>query len=272
MTRRTLTSLGVVSALELAARAQQPPARQHRTSEMGYTDTPLLPNQKWRVHDINRPQPPQVTPGSKPGAPPSDAVVLFDGKDLSQWTEGNGQPAKWKVENGYMERAGEGSLTSKEKFGDCQIHLEWCAPAEVVDAGQWRGNSGVIIMNRYEIQVLDSWNNPTYPDGQAGSIYGQWPPMVNAALQPGQWQTYDIVFDAPRFEAGKLTKPAYVTVIHNGVLIHHRQEIIGQMAHREIRKYEPHAPEEPLGLQNHHDTAVRFRNIWVRRLKGYDQS
>jgi hypothetical protein len=141
----------------------------------------------------------------------------------------------------------------------------------VIDgSSQWRGNSGVLLMSRYEIQVLDSYDNPTYADGQAGAIYGQYPPLVNASRKPGEWQTFDIVFEAPRFEGEKLVKPAYVTVFHNGVLMHHRQEIIGRMAHRQVGTYAPHGPEEPLMLQDH-DTPVRYRNIWVRRLRGYDQ-
>jgi hypothetical protein len=249
-----------------------------RTAPTGYEDTPMLPGQPWRVHDIRRPQPPLVTPGAKPGEPPSDAVVLFDGKDLSRWMAvGKGKqrgqivPPGWKVRNGYMEVAGgTGDLISKEKFGDCQIHVEWAAPPEIDGTSQWRGNSGILIMNRYEIQVLDSWNNPTYADGQAGSIYGQFPPLVNPARKPGEWQTFDIVFEAPRFEAGKVVKPANATVFYNGVLVHHRQEWIGRMAHRVVGTYAPHEPEEPLALQDH-DTLVRYRRIWVRRLKGYDQ-
>ena len=245
---------------------------------IGYDDTPFLPDQKWRVHDIKRPHPRLVTPGAKPGDPPSDALVLFSGKDLSQWmstppkgkTGGPMEPA-WKVENGYFEVVpGAGTLYTKEKFGDCQLHIEWAAPAEIKSSSQLRGNSGVILMNRYEIQVLDSWNNTTYADGQAGSVYGQWPPLVNAARKPGEWQVYDIAFEAPRFEGEKLVKPAYVTIIHNGVLLHHHQAFIGRMRHREVGTYAPHGPEEPLQLQNH-NTAVRFRNIWIRRLKGYDQ-
>ena len=217
-----------------------------------------------------------VTPGTessqeRPGKPPSDAIVLFDGKDLSKWTT-NGQPAKWTVEKGAMwAETGAGSIVSTEKFGDAQIHVEFATPTEIDGTSQWRANSGVLIMNRYEIQVLDSWDNPTYADGQAASIYGQWPPLVNASRKPGEWQTYDIIFEAPKFDGEKLTKPAYVTILHNGVLMHHRQKIIAPMAHREIRKYTPHAPEEPLGLQDH-DTRVKFRNIWVRRLTPYDQN
>ena len=251
-----------------------------RTAPEGYSDTPVLPGQKWRVHDIARPKPPLVTPAplDRPGAPPSDAIVLFDGKDLSKWTaRGKGkerskevQPG-WKVENGYLEVVGgAGDLVSKEKFGDIQLHVEWAAPAEIDGTSQWRGNSGIMFMGRYEIQILDSWNNPTYADGQAGAIYGQWPPLVNPARKPGEWQTFDIFFEAPRFEGGKVLKPAYVTVVYNGVLVHHHKEILGPVAHRRYNLYTPHDPEEPLVLQDH-DTKVRFRNIWVRRLKGYDQ-
>jgi hypothetical protein len=234
-----------------------------RTAPLGYSDTPVLPGQKWKVHDIDRPRPRMVTPGATVGQPPSDAIVLFDGKDLSKW---NGA---WKIENGYMECT-KGPMVTKEKFGDIQLHLEWAAPAEIDGTSQWRGNSGILLMNVYEIQVLDSFNNPTYADGQAGSIYAQWPPLVNASRKPGEWQSYDIIFEAPKFEGGKLTKPAYVTVLHNGILLHHRKEIGGRMSHRVVGTYEPHGAEEPLGLQNH-DTSVRYRNIWVRRLTGYDQ-
>ena len=246
-----------------------------RTSPVGYEDTPVLPGQKWRVHDLKRPHPPKVTPGDQPGKPPSDAAVLFDGKDLSKWSElakdGRISPARWKVENGAMEVVhGTGSLFTKEKFGDMQLHIEWTSPAKVDGSSQWRGNSGVLLMNRYEIQVLDSYNNLTYADGQAGAIYGQWPPLANAARKPGEWQTYDIFWEAPKWEGQKLLRPAYVTVMHNGVLLHHHKEVVGRMAHRVVGTYEPHVAEEPLGLQNH-DTQVRYRNIWVRRIKAYDQ-
>ena len=246
----------------------------YRTSPTGYSDTPVLPGQHWKVHDIARPKPRVVTPGAQYGMPPSDAVVLFDGKDLSKWnmeTKQGIKPANWTVANGYMEvKSGAGTLVSKEKFGDAQYHIEWASPTEITGDSQWRGNSGVLIMSRYEIQVLDSFNNPTYADGQAGSIYGQWPPLVNASRKPGEWQTYDIIFEAPKFEGQKLVKPAFVTVIHNGVVTQHRKEIIGRMAHRVVGTYAPHAAEGPLGLQDH-DVPVRYRNIWVRRLTGYDQ-
>jgi len=269
--------LVVVAVFSSAAQKKRVP-REQRSSPLGYEDTPMLPGQPWRVHDLKRPQPPLVTPGARPGDPPSDAVVLFDGRDLSHWYNrpkgpepGQMLPPRWKLENGYMEVVGgTGDLVSKEKFGDAQYHIEWAAPPRIEGSGQWRGNSGVLIMGRYEIQVLDNWENPTYADGMAGAIYGQWPPLVNPARRPGEWQVFDIVFEAPRFEGERLVKPAYATVFLNGVLVHHHQQIIGRMAHRRVGTYAPHAPEESLALQDH-DTAVRYRNIWVRRLKGYDQ-
>ncbi len=236
----------------------------------GYKDTPVIPGQKWQVHDKDRPRPAIVTPGAQYGQPPSDAIVLFDGKDTSKWVQrrrgGEVTPVSWKVENGYMECVPRvGDIMTKEKFGDLQLHIEWASPVEMDGSGQNRGNSGVLLMGRYEVQVLDSWNNATYADGQAGSVYGWWPPLVNAARKPGEWQTYDIFFEAPRFKDGALSRPAYVTVMHNGVLVQHHTEIGGPMAHRVVRKYQAHEAEEPLGLQNH-NTKVRFRNIWARKL------
>jgi len=243
-------------------------------AQLGYKDTPMLPGQPWRVHDIDRPRPRQITPGDLPFQPPSDAIVLFDGKDLSKWVQSNKgklMEPTWKVENGYFECVGgSGDLMTKEKFGDAQYHVEWSSPAVIEHEGQNRGNSGFIIQGRYEIQVLDSWNNPTYADGQAGSIYGQWPPLAAPVKKPGEWNYYDIIFEAPKWEGEKLIKPAYQTVIYNGVVVHNRKEVIGRMAHRVVGTYAPHAPEEPLLLQDH-GSKVRFRNIWVRRLTGYDQ-
>jgi hypothetical protein len=244
--------------------------------KVGYDDTPFLPGDKWRVHDGKRPQPRVVDPGtaSTPdlaGKPPSDAIVLFDGKDLSKWQTDNGQPARWKVEGGYMEiTKGGGTLVSKEQFGDCQLHVEFASPNPPQGVDQGRGNSGVIIMGRYEIQVLDNYGNETYPDGQCGSIYGQYPPLVNACRKPGEWQTYDIIFTAPRFQDGKLVKPAYETVIHNGVLLHNHTEVMGAMTHRALPQYTPHGDRGPLVLQDH-GNPVRYRNIWYRELKGYDE-
>ncbi len=250
----------------------QAPKKAPGPAPVGYDDTPLIPGQKWRVHDINRPRPRVVTPAplDNPFAPPSDAVVLFDGKDLSKWAAKTGEP-HWKVENGYFEVVPKaGDLISKEKFGDAQYHVEWASPAVVSGNSQGRGNSGFYLMGRYEMQVMDSWDNLTYADGQAGAIYGQWPPLVNASRRPGEWQRYDIILEAPRFEGGKVVKPAYVTLFHNGVLLHHHKEIVGPTTHRDTTPYSPHGLEESIVLQDH-DTPVRYRNIWVRRLRGYDQ-
>ncbi|MCX6620273.1 MAG: DUF1080 domain-containing protein, partial [Acidobacteria bacterium] len=246
-----------------------------RHSPIGYSDTPVLPGQKWKVHDIDRPRPRMVTPGVKPGDPPSDAIVLFNGKDLSHWMsrkKGVLSAPGWTLGKGYVECTGKGGdLVSKEKFGDAQFHIEWAAPVKIEGTSQWRGNSGILLMERYEIQVLDSWDNPSYADGQAGSIYGQWPPLVNPVRRPGEWQSYDIAFEAPKFNGDQVVKRANVTVFLNGILLHNRKEIIGAMAHRQVGVYKAHAGEESLGLQDH-DTPVRYRNIWVRRLTGYDQS
>ncbi len=269
----TLFATAVCLAIALAAQQKAP----QKGSDLGFTDTPILPGQKWHVHDPDRPHPHVVTPGKEPGAAPSDAIVLFDGKDLSKWDQrGRGADsgklvdAQWKVENGYFEVVpGTGDLFTREKFGDCQLHVEWSELPDVRGASQARGNSGVLLMSRYEIQVLDAYNNPTYADGQASAIYGQFPPLVNPARPPGEWQTYDIIFEAPRFEGERLVKPAVYTVLFNGVLVHNHKEPIGAMVYRQVAKYTRHDPEEPLMLQEHHDR-VRFRNIWIRRLAGYD--
>jgi hypothetical protein len=238
---------------------------------VGYDDTPMLPGSKWRVHDGTRPQPRIVTPGGESGQPPSDAIVLFDGKDLSAWVGREGAEPQWKIENGYMEVTRTGNIQTKEHFGDCQLHIEWAAPAEVRGSSQGRGNSGVFLMGRYEIQVLDGYDNITYADGITASIYGQYPPLVNACRKPGEWQTYDIFFMAPRFEGDNLVSPAYITVVHNGVLVHHHQEAMGPTGHRTLSSYnKPHPPKGPLSLQDHGDP-VRYRNIWIRPLKGYDE-
>jgi hypothetical protein len=269
-TRILLTGLAA-AILCSAAFAQQPAKKDHN---LGYDDTPFIPGQKWRVHDSSRAHPVVVTPANEPGAPPSDAIVLFDGKDLSKWAtpvKGQLNPPTWKVENGYMEVVPKaGGIVTRDKFGDMQLHIEWAAPNPPSGTSQSRGNSGVILMSRYEIQVLDSYQDLTYADGQAASMYGQYPPLVNAMRKPGEWQTYDIFFEAPKFEGEKLIKPAYVTVIHNGILVHHRQAYLGTTPHAKNGVYKAHGDEEPLSLQNH-GSPVRYRNIWVRRLKGYDE-
>lgn len=250
-----LVALVLASSTALALLQQAPP--------IGYTDTPLLPGSKWRVHDPERPPPVAVTPGDA-SAPPSDAVVLFDGRDLSAWTNG-GKPAGWKVEGGVAEVNGTGSIETRESFGDCQLHIEWCAPAKVESSSQGRGNSGLFFMGRYEVQVLDSFENRTYADGQAAALYGQTPPLVNVCRKPGEWQSYDIVFRAPRFDGETLASPARATVFHNGVLVQDAQTFLGATAHRAVATYAKHEAALPLSLQDH-GNPVRYRNIWIRRL------
>jgi len=212
-------------------------------------------------------EPPIVTPGRTSADPPSDAIVLFDGKDLSHWRGKDGGAAKWNVRDGYVEVApGAGDITTAEKFGDVQLHIEWATPSIVKGEGQERGNSGVFLMGHYEIQVLDSYDNKTYFHGQAGSVYKQYAPLVNASRPPGQWQSYDIIFRAPRFdEQGKAMERARVTVLHNGALIQNNVEIFGNTYNDRPAVYTAHAPLEPLRLQDH-GNPVRYRNIWIRRL------
>jgi hypothetical protein len=240
--------------------------------KVGFKDTPMLPGGKWHVHDSDRPRPRVITPGTsstpqEAGRAPSDAVVLFDGKDLSHWQGRRGRPADWSVEDGAMViKPGAGAITSREEFGDCQLHLEFASPVPARGNDQGRGNSGVMFFARYEIQVLDSFENVTYADGQAAAIYGQYPPLVNASRPPGQWQEYDIIFTAPRFKSdGSLETPAYVTMLHNGVLVQNHTALIGAMAYRAVGKYTPHGPKGPILLQDH-GNSVRFRNIWVREI------
>lgn len=206
-------------------------------------------------------------PERPPVPPPSDALVLFDGKDLSQWQSPSGKPATWVLRDGYMEVApGAGSIATKRGFSDVQLHLEWAAPLPARGEGQGRGNSGVFLMGLYEIQVLDSYRNETYADGQAAALYGQTPPLVNACRPPGQWQTYDILFHRPRFAPdGAVRDSARVTLFHNGVLVQDNTAIRGRTAHARRARYEPHGDALPLLLQDHGDP-VRFRNIWVREL------
>ncbi len=223
----------------------------------------------WKAHDNRRPQPEVVDPGEAnlPSSVPSDAIVLFDGTDLSQWTGGNGKDPKWKVKDGAMECfAGAGFVYTKEKFGDIQLHLEWASPDTVKGNGQGRGNSGVFLPGGMEIQVLDSFNNKTYADGGAASIYGQYPPMVNASRGPGKWQSYDIIYQLPRFDENKkLVQKAVVTVLHNGVVVQHATKPLGPTSWVHHKEYSPGFTEGIIGLQDH-GNPVRFRNIWVRKL------
>ena len=226
--------------------------------------------QTWTVHDPNRPLPPVVDPGpaGPPVPAPSDAIVLFDGTSLSLWTDAKGQPARWKVENGYMEVVSKtGSIQTVKGFGDCQLHVEWMAPSPAKGTDQDRGNSGVFLMNLYEVQVLDCYGNKTYADGMTAAIYGQFPPLVNACRKPGEWQTYDIVFHRPRFgEDKKFLQPATMTIFHNGILVHDHAVLTGPTAHKARPPYVAHADQLPISLQDH-SHPVRYRNIWLRPLE-----
>jgi hypothetical protein len=225
----------------------------------------MAPGGKWKRNDMARPKPAVVDPGpapEKPAAVPSDAVVLFDGKDIAaEWEmndKGQKVAPKWEVKDGYATVKG-GSIVSKQKFADAQIHIEWATPAEVKGSSQGRGNSGVYLGGHGEVQVLDSWNNDTYADGQAGALYGKYPPLVNASRKPGEWQSYDIVIHMAKVdEKGAVTMPARLTVMHNGVLVHHAVETGSK------------AKDFNISLQDH-GNPVRYRNIWVRKLKDYDQ-
>jgi hypothetical protein len=223
---------------------------------------------EWAVHDESRPMAPVITPGQTNDAPPSDAIVLFDGKDLSAWKSNkDGSDAKWKVQDGFMEVAPKaGDIETRQSFGSCQLHIEWQTPEGAEGTSQKRSNSGIFLMSKYEVQVLDCYNNTTYADGQAGALYGQKPPLVNACRKPGQWQTYDIVFHAPVFEGDKVVKPGTITVLHNGVLVQDHWQIQGTTFHKIKSSYEPHADKMPLKLQDH-SNPIRFRNIWIRPLE-----
>lgn len=203
-----------------------------------------------------------VTPGETDDQPPSDAVILFDGSDLNEWKNGE----NWDVREGVA-FSGKGQIVSKQEFGDCQLHIEWSAPLPVKGSGQGRGNSGVFLMGRYELQVLDSYDNETYHDGQAGAIYKQTPPAVNVMRKPGEWNTYDIFWTAPRFEEdGSLKSPAYITAVHNGVLILNHFELKGDTPYNRPPRYTKHGEKGPIALQDH-GNPVRFRNIWIREFK-----
>ncbi|MGH7495677.1 MAG: family 16 glycoside hydrolase [bacterium] len=224
---------------------------------------------QWKIHDMNRPRPPVVTPPKNDSSapPPSDATILFDGKDLSQWSDMKGEPAKWKVENGYMEIGKEsGDIRTRMGWGDVQLHVEWAAPTRAQDQGQSQGNSGVYLMGQYEVQVLDSYQSQTYADGQAAGIYGQYPPLVNACRAPGEWQSFEIIFRRPRFAGdGKLVRPARLTVLHNGMLVQDNVALWGPTNWLEYNPYQAHPDRLPISLQDH-GSPVRYRNIWLREL------
>lgn len=223
----------------------------------------------WKAHDLNRPKPKIITPPAQylPIKPPSDAIILYDGSDLSKWEGMDGKKTKWMNRDGYFECVkGSGYIRSKQAFGDIQLHIEWAAPLPAKGESQGRGNSGVFLMGKYEVQVLDSYDNITYADGQASAIYGQYPPQVNAARPPGEWQSYDIVFHRPHFNnLGMLTKPARITVFHNNVLVQDNVDLWGETEWQKYRPYKLHPDKLPLSLQDH-GNPVRFRNVWVREL------
>ena len=231
------------------------------------------PDPQWLGHDRERPLPVVVTPGTpsvqeQAGKAPSDATVLFGGQDISAWVAMDGSPTKWVVKDGALECVpGSGYVRSLQAFGDCQLHVEWAAPNPPHGDSQGRGNSGVFFgFGRYEVQVLDSYNNKTYADGSAASVYGQYPPLVNASLAPGQWQTYDIIWTAPRFDAqGKLESKARLTVIHNGVLVQNNVELTGPTGWVGRVPYPVHPERTPIAFQDH-GNPVRYRNVWVREL------
>ena len=231
------------------------------------------PDPAWLGHDRERPLPPVITPATpstqeKPGRAPSDATVLFDGSNTSAWVAMDGSPTKWVVRDGALECVpGSGYVRTLQSFGDCQLHVEWAAPTPVEGSSQGRGNCGVFFgLGRYEVQVLDSYQNKTYADGSAASVYNQYPPMVNASLAPGQWQTYDIIWTAPRFDhEGKLVSKARMTVIHNGVLVQNNVELTGPTAWIGRPPYSAHPARLPIAFQDH-GNPVRYRNVWVREL------
>ncbi len=223
----------------------------------------------WKAHEWDRPTPAVIEPGGGclPVPAPSDAIVLFDGSNLDAWRSGDGGESQWVIKEGVMESVpNSGYVFTNETFGDCQLHVEWSAPVVVEGDSQGRGNSGVFLMGLYEVQVLDSFDNRTYADGSAGSIYGQYPPLVNASRKPGEWQSYDIIFSRPRFDADhRLVSPARITVLHNGVVVQNASEPFGPTAWLVRDPYEPTPEKLPLSLQDH-GNPVRYRNIWIRNL------
>lgn len=240
--------------------------RQEENAHLGYSDTPELSDSGYTVHDGTRPQPPSVHFVGQPPVP-SDAVVLFDGSSLAGWiSKKDGSPAGWKVDHGVLcVEPGTGDIQTREEFGSAQLHLEFASPTAVTGKGQGRGNSGIFLMGLYEIQVLDNYDNPTYADGTVGAIYGQYPPLANPILPPGQWNCFDILWQAPVFVGRELMEPAMVTVLLNGVVQQHAQVLQGPTKHKELADYTPHPSKGPLALQDHGDR-VRFRNIWYRPL------
>ena len=236
--------------------------------EPGYTDTPLIPGSTWKVHDKDRPQPKIVAPGTGDigVTAPTDAIVLFDGTNLDQWARTDGRPIEGGITNGAFDIMKTGQLQTKQEFGDFQLHIEWRAPElkEGFDRMN-QGNSGVFLMGQFEVQIIESKASYIYADGNAGALYGQYPPLVNPAREPLEWQSFDIFFTAPKFEGTTMKSPAFVTVLYNGVLVHHHAQILGTTAHREVPGPYPVREKGPITLQNH-SSPVEFRNVWIRPL------
>lgn len=266
-----VSCLVILFALSAGCAATPAPVGGKEDEKIQYVETDTG---RWLVHDMNRPAPSVITPGTKStqeriGKVPSDAIILFYGTDLSGWTSSKGGPARWIVQDGYMEAVkGSGDIKSKQTFGSCQLHIEFATPEKVRGRSQKRGNSGVFLMSTYEVQVLDSYNNKTYPDGQCAALYGRAVPLVNACRKPGEWQSYDIIFHRPIFKDKKVVRKATFTVFHNGVLVHDHVELEGGtdwLGPHAVTDYKPHEDKLPLMLQDH-DDPVRFRNIWIRQL------
>ena len=262
----------MLSFLALAVTGIAGFAAEEKPSPLGYSDTPVIPGTKWKVHDIDRPAPAVVKPAGKLGDAPADAIVIFDGKSTAalqtrQKDTNKLLPCPWKIENGELLVNG-GDCWTKQEFASCQLHLEWKSAPETKGNSQKKGNGGVFFMDRYESQMLDCDNNPTYADGMTGAVYGQTPPLVNAVRKAGEWQTYDIVFTAPRLENGKIVEPAYVTTFVNGICVQNHTKIMGPTKHKQITDYSGSFPAKaPLRLQDHkNEPPVRLRNIWVRPL------
>ena len=250
------------------AAAKAEPAAEPKPS-VQYVETPTG---RWMVHDENRPAPPIITPGGRRSSPPSDAIVLFNGtqESMANWTDTKKEPSKWVVGDGYMESVkGAGYIQTKQEFGSCQLHVEFATPETVQGSSQGRGNSGMFLQGQYEVQVLDSYENKTYPDGQCGALYGRAVPLVNTCRKPGEWQSYDIVYHRPIFKDGEVVKRATFTVFHNGVLVQDHTELSGGTDWRGSHSISPYTPipdKGPILLQDH-GNPVLFRNVWIRELK-----
>lgn len=274
--KHTATTLLLALASFPALAADSKPAAE-KPSPIGYSDTPVIPGTQWKVHDIDRPRPAAVAPGEKPGDPPADAIVIFNGtssdalqakeKDAKGKETGKIIPCPWTIDSAVMMISG-GDCWTKQEFASCQLHLEWMSEPNTKGNSQKKGNAGVFFMDRYETQMLDCDNNPTYADGMTGGVYGQTPPLVNAVRPAGQWQVYDIVFTAPKLEGGKVVEPAYITTFVNGICVQNHTKIMGPTKHKNITDYSGEFPEKaPIRIQDHkNEPPVRIRNIWIRPL------